>query len=276
MNSTINLEAYLERIGCEGPVKADFDTLCKLQKLHPQAIPFENLNPLLGIPVKLDLKSLQQKLIHDSRGGYCFEHNLLFKQVLESIGFEVKPLGGRVIWGRSADAITSRTHMVNLVRLNDKNYLTDVGFGGNTCTAPLLLEPDLVQKTPHEPYRMIQPEKQYYILEAKIREEWKILYRFTLQRQFMIDYKVANWYTSTHPDSHFVTDLTAARAGEQCRYVVSNNNFTIHHLNRKSEHRALTSADELRDVLENVIGLNLPEIENLENTLEKISNPAPS
>lgn len=91
MSTSVDLSAYFKRIGYdkEDP-SASSKTLKKLHRLHTQAIPFENLNPLLGLPVKLDTKSLQQKLVYDERGGYCFEHNLLFKRILETIGFSVR------------------------------------------------------------------------------------------------------------------------------------------------------------------------------------------
>jgi N-hydroxyarylamine O-acetyltransferase len=183
-------------------------------------------------------------------------------------------LGGRVLWGRSADAITQRTHMLLLVTIDGKDYITDVGFGGNVYTVPLLLKTDVVQETPLEPYRLMRPEKDYYLLEEQIHDEWKVLYRFTLQKQFLIDYKVANWYTSTHPDSHFVNDLIAARTDKGCRYIVHNNKLVIHHLNKESEHQPLANADEIREALEDVIGLKPPEADNLTPTLESFCTPA--
>jgi N-hydroxyarylamine O-acetyltransferase len=270
MSSKINLTAYFNRIGYEGSATANLETLRKLHLLHTQTIPFENLNPLLGIPVKLDIEFLQQKLVHDMRGGYCFEQNLLFSGVLKTIGFEVEQYAGRVIWNQPEDKITSQTHMVLLVTIGSKKYHVDVGFGGQSPTGPLLFELDKVQETPNEPYRLVKRDPGYYVLQAKIKNEWKHLYRFTHQPQFWIDYKVANWYTSTHPDSHFVTDLIAARAAEGCRYNVHNNKLVTHYPNRESEYQPLGNADEIRDALENVIGLNLPKVDSLTPTLERL------
>jgi N-hydroxyarylamine O-acetyltransferase len=271
MSSTIDLDAYFERIGYKGSAEANFETLRELHRLHTQTIPFENLNPLLGTPVKLDADSLQQKLVHDKRGGYCFEHNLLLGGVLKSLGFEVEELAGRVIWGQPEDKITSLSHMMLHIPIVGKKYHADVGFGGQTPTAPLLFEPGKVQETPHEPYRFVKREQGCYVLQSKIGDDWKHLYRFDLQPRYRIDYKVANWYTSTHPNSHFTKDLTAARADEGCRYNVHNNELVTHYLDGESERQTLSDAQEIRDALENVIELKLPPTDKLDRALEKVS-----
>src|SRR5581483_6802547 len=71
----LDLDAYFRRIGYAGARTPTLQTLRALQALHPQAIAFENLDPLLGRPVNLDLGSLQDKIVHSGRGGYCFEQN---------------------------------------------------------------------------------------------------------------------------------------------------------------------------------------------------------
>ena len=108
MEPGLDLEAYLERIGHRGSPRADIATLRDLQRLHTSAIPFENLSPFLGEPVKLDRGSLEEKLVARRRGGWCFEHNLLFTHVLRTIGFEVKTLAARVRWNVPAGITTAR------------------------------------------------------------------------------------------------------------------------------------------------------------------------
>src|SRR5262245_56084487 len=98
MPETIDLGAYLERIGYAGPRTATIETLRALHARHPDAIPFENLNPLLRWPVLLDAASLDKKLVRGGRGGYCFEHNLLFRHALTALGFRTTCLAARVLW----------------------------------------------------------------------------------------------------------------------------------------------------------------------------------
>ena len=107
----IDIDAYFERIGYTGDRAPTLDTLRAVHLRHAQTIAFENLNPLLKRPVRLDPASLEQKLIREGRGGYCFEQNLLLRHVLEALGFRVTGLIARVLW-YTTETPTPRTHMV--------------------------------------------------------------------------------------------------------------------------------------------------------------------
>src|SRR5262245_52074548 len=137
----MNLPRYFDRIGFEGMPAPDLATLARLQALHVAAIPFENLSALSGEPIGLDLPALEKKLLVPGRGGWCFEHNLLFAHALEAIGFELRRLAARVRWNVPADVVTARSHMLLQVVLPEGPYVADVGFGGLTLTAPLRLVP---------------------------------------------------------------------------------------------------------------------------------------
>ncbi|HYI01241.1 arylamine N-acetyltransferase [Hyalangium sp.] len=269
MTPAIDVNAYLARIGHAGAVRPTLETLRELVPLHARAIPFENLNPLLGLPVLLDAASLERKLVHEGRGGYCFEHNLLLKHVLEAIGFDVHGLAARVLWNQPEDALTARGHMLLRVNLEGQTLLVDVGFGGMTLTGVLRLEPGLEQATPHEPFRLLESGGDFR-MQARVRGEWKTLYRFDLQEQFQPDYEVTNYYLSTHPRSHFRTGLVAARAEADRRYALRNSQLTIHLLGGPSEVRVLTSAAELRESLERDFLLKLPEDPQLELALARL------
>jgi N-hydroxyarylamine O-acetyltransferase len=256
-DDAFDLDAYFARIGYSGPRDASLETLRALHRLHPQTIPFENLNPLLGQPVRLDIESLQEKLVRSQRGGYCFEHNLLFARVLKELGFRVTGHAGRVLWNQPSDALPPRSHKVLRLDLDGRTYLVDVGFG-QTPTAPLLLELEHEQATPHEPYRLM-PSGEQFILQAKLGDTWTTLYRFDLQEQFQIDYEVANHYVSTYPTSHFVNSLIAARAAPDARYGLRNNRLSIHRLGGISERRELKTAAEIRGALHEVFGILVPD-----------------
>ncbi len=134
------------------------------------------------------------------RGGYCFEQNGLFKPALEALGFAVTPLMARVLWGLPEDAAPlPRTHMILRVDLAEGSYIADVGFGGLVMSAPLRLEAGPVQQTPHGPYRLMD-EPDGYRLEARLEaDDWRPLYRFTLEPHFQADYDMANWFTAPTP-----------------------------------------------------------------------------
>ena len=123
------LDDYLARIGFRGSVEPNFATLAALHCQHVNAIPFEGLDPLVGLPVNLDLGALQRKLVRSRRGGYCFEQNILFKAALETIGFKVTGLTARVLWMSPPDSpLGPKTHMLLKVDLPDGPRLADVGF----------------------------------------------------------------------------------------------------------------------------------------------------
>lgn len=274
MPSQFNLDAYLERIGYTSPRTATLDTLQSLHVLHPAAIPFENLNPLLGFPVALDVDGLQGKLVAAGRGGWCFEHNTLFRHALEALGFSVTCLAARVLWNTAPESpIGPRSHMLLLVNLDGAPYLADVGFGGNVLTAPLRLEQDLVQSTPHEPHRLLALDNGF-VLQGLVNGEWKPFYRFTLEPQFPADYEVSNWYLCHHPSSFFRQLLIAARVRPEGRYALLNNTLAIHGKNG-TQKRTLNGPAEVRACLEKDFGVRLPESSELEAMLERVGNMQP-
>jgi len=155
LDSSFDIERYFARIGYVGPRAATLDVLRELHRLHPRAIPFENLDPLTGRHVSLELDDIVAKLVDAQRGGYCFEHNTLFAHALMALGFRVTPLAARVLYGRPAGAISARTHMLLRVDVGGGAWLADVGFGGLTPPSPLAMMLDLEQATTHEPMRFI-------------------------------------------------------------------------------------------------------------------------
>ena len=269
MTTAFDLDAYFKRIGYAGQRSPTLETLREIHARHPQAIPFENLNPLLGWPVNLDIQSLQQKLIHDGRGGYCYEQNLLFRHALQAMGFQVVGLAARVTWNNPEGVVLPRTHMLLRVDVGDVAYIADVGFGGQTLTAPVRLVPDIEQPTTHESFRLTS-EGTEFILQSKLAGTWKSLYRFTLDEQLMPDYEMANYYVSCHPKSRFVNFMIAARTLPDRRYALLNNELKAHHLKGETESRVLSTVDELREVLEGPIGLRLPAGPELDQALQRI------
>ena len=265
----LNLERYFDRIGYDGDRSATTATLNQLAAHHARSIPFENLDPFLGTPNRLDLPSLQQKLVESRRGGYCFEQNLLLRAVLVELGFDVTPLAARVLWGSPIEAVTPRSHMLLLVDVAGERRLIDVGFGGMTLNTTLRLELDTVQDTPLEPFRLVDVAGDY-AMQALVGDEWRTLYRFDLTRQFPVDYEAPNWYLSTWPGSHFVTGLMAARATEDRRYALAGTRLTVHHLGGTSERRELASVDELRDSLETDFLIDTSGLDTLDAAFSRV------
>jgi len=268
MNQTLSpaqLAAYFDRIGYSGPQQATSETLHALHRLHPQVIPFENLDALRGRTPRLDLASVFAKLVSARRGGYCYEHNLLFRAVLDTLGFGTTGLAARVMWNNAAcnspAALPPRTHMILLVETPNETWLADVGFGSMTLTAPLLFDTGREQATPHEPFRLDLIERGDFLLQVKLGDAWKPIYRFDLEPQFPADYAMANHYVSTYPESIFVNHLIVARVMPGERQTLLDTTLTQrgNTASTRESKRELASAEELRGVLQNTFGLVLAD-----------------
>jgi arylamine N-acetyltransferase len=258
---TLDLNRYFERIGYRGAADPTFDVLHELVTAHTQTIPFENLDPLLGVPVDdLSPEALADKLVHRRRGGYCYEHNGLFGYVLAELGFGVRRFGARVVWTLAPDApVPSQTHTLLAVTLpgDQQQYLVDVGFGGQTPTSPILLETGSVQQTTHEPYRLLE-RGDTLLLQAQIRGDWQSLYQFATRSAPPIDLKVGSWYASTHPSSHFVTSLMASMVTADGRCNLSGRNMAIHR-GGATEKIRLDDASAVVDILIDRFGINVAD-----------------
>ena len=270
-----SLPAYLERIRHRGPLRPDLATLKELALLHPCAIPFENLNPLLRRPVLLDIESIQQKLVHGGRGGWCFEHNILLGTALTALGYDVSGLSARVVWNVPPGVVRARSHMVLYVKLDEGPHIVDVGFGGSTPTAPLKLATDVEQPTPHEPFRLTRVNESL-LLEAKLDGAWKGLYSFDLQPQTLADYEMPNWHLCNHPESHFLAGVVAARVEPDRRYALRNADFAVHYPNRPTERRVLTSGTDIRQALTDVFHINLPSGPDIDAVFERLAGNVPA
>lgn len=264
MSDEANLDAYLKRINYSGSIAPTLETLEMVHRLHPAAIPFETLNPLMELPVRLQLSDIEQKLLFERRGGYCFEHNLLLKAVLETMDFAVTPLAAGVLWGHGEDYVPpTLNHMALLVDVGGVPYLADTGFGGQVMTAPLRLRADAEQSTPNERYRLLGGHPKWR-LESEIAGEWKPLYEFTLAPQTLDDYVALNDVQMKVMGSN----LFASRVEGAKRHALFNARLRTHEAG-ETETRMLASVSEIRDALTNVFGIQLPDTDKLDPALEK-------
>ena len=250
----IDLDAYFARIDYHGPHEPTLASLNAIVCAHVRTIPFENLDVLLGRPIDLELDALVCKLVHARRGGYCFEHNSLLLHVLTALGFEAHPLSARVRYQRPREFTPARTHLFVRVEL-EESWLVDVGVGAMSPTAALRLAETGPQATPHETRRLLRENGLIYH-QVQFDEGWHDVCEFTLEEMPPIDRVVANWYTSTHPASHFRNRLLVARAlpeGGRCGLL--NRELSVRGRDGRAERRVLASPKELLDVLAEYFGL---------------------
>jgi len=249
----IKLGKYLERIHYSGEIQAGIEMLGRIHQLHPKYIPFENIDPHTGKVPSLDLDDIFEKLVVQSRGGYCYEQNLLLNDVLKTLGFNPELQLARVLWRKDENSRTARTHLLQTVDLDGQKYLVDCGFGIVTLTAPILLNDDRPQKTPNGLFKISKKDDGYILWFWK--EKWLPVYRFVLGNVEMADLEIANWYLSTHPESNFKKNLILSKVDENKRYTYSDRILSIRYNNGEKELVNIDNDKQLFEILDNTFGL---------------------
>jgi N-hydroxyarylamine O-acetyltransferase len=252
----LDLDRYCARIDYAGPRAPTLAVLRELVARHCAAIAFENIDVLARRPIRLDVASLQDKLLVRRRGGYCHEQNLLLLAALQALGFQAVGLAAHVRFRLPPAVAMPRTHALLLVTLPEGPHVADVGFGRLTPTAPLALNTEDAQPTPLETFR-IRPIDDEHVLEAHLDGAWTEVYRFALLRQRLIDYQAATWYTSTAPGGLFVRNLVVTRPHPTGRLTLFNHRLTTTRRGTPSEVRVLRTRADFRTVLTEAFDLAL-------------------
>jgi N-hydroxyarylamine O-acetyltransferase len=246
------LRAYLERIGLAGvasthggPPVADVGTLRALHRAHVTSIPFENLDPLRGVPASVELDDVQRKLVRERRGGFCFEHNSLLAAALVTLGYEVEPMLGRVGFRQTSER--ARSHM--LLRVRDVTggvWHADVGFGAGKRSGTLLEPIPFGPGGEHEQsgwrYR-VEPYGSELVLMAQSEGSWSDMYSFVPEPVPQIDIETSNWFASTHPRSIFTRSLIIASHAGGSRLVLSDDEGAPTLLSRTPTEQTLTGVE---------------------------------
>jgi N-hydroxyarylamine O-acetyltransferase len=256
MADAFPLPAYLARTGADAAALApDLPTLRRLHIAHVGAIPFENLDVQCGRGVRLDLPALVDKLVAGRRGGYCFEQNTLFAHALEAIGFTVTPCEARVRPPGSA-SILPRSHMVLLVTIEGRQWLADVGFGGEGLLEPLAL--DGAEGFQIDRTMRVARDGALCVLQSSHGADWQDCYAFVPERRYPIDFEVGNWWVSTHPGSAFRQRVTVQRTLPDARHVLRQLTYWRHSPGG-IEIREIDRRD-FSDVVRDVFGLDVTGI----------------
>ncbi len=264
----VDLDAYFDRTGYAGGREPSVETLHGLLAAHTSAIPFENLDVLLGRRISVEPEAVEAKLVRDRRGGYCFEQNTLLQYVLRGLGFAVTPISARVRHQKPRDFVPARSHLFLAVRVGDEDWLADVGVGSLSLTSAIRLVLNEPQETRHEPRRICSagawdglkrraPDAVLYH-QVRLGDRWEDVAEFTLETMHPIDVEVANWYTSMHPTSHFRSRLIAARSTEHGRLTLQNRELKERRADGTVAVRTLGTDAELLEVLRAAFGLELP------------------
>ncbi|WP_114952754.1 arylamine N-acetyltransferase family protein [Sphingosinicella terrae] len=248
------LATYLERIGFGGAPRPDRPTLDALHRAHRFAISFENLDIPLGRGISLEPDRLHRKLVTGRRGGYCFEQNSLFLEMARAIGFEARPVLGRV-W-LAAEGVPPRTHTLNLFTLDGEILLVDVGFGGSFVPPMRLGAGEQAETADGARHRVIEDSDHGWTLERDGGDGWQRQYSFGLEPVWPADLEAANHFTATRPGTRFTT-LRIASAPTPQGYVSMIDRVLTTSRKGRSESREIADADDYRRVLAEIFRLDL-------------------
>lgn len=251
----VEIDAYLARIGIHAIPKADEDGLASLINAHILNVPFENLDIPLGLGIHLETDHLFDKIVKRWRGGYCFELNGLFGQLLDALEFERFPVMARV-WYRSPADVPALTHTLNVVKIGAQSFLADVGFGGTTARLPVPIRDGAVIEDVDGTVSLRKDDRFGYMLTRETPDGPQDQFSTTLAPAFPNDLAVSNHFVSTHPSSHFTRSTVAGRFTEDGRAGLTDSMFTIRR-GWDMDSQQIATAEEYGSVLRTQFGIDL-------------------
>lgn len=260
--TSFDAPAYQARLGVEPPQDCSLGTLAQLLLAHMRSIPFENLDVLLGRPPRLDLPSLQDKLVTRRRGGYCFEHSALLGAALRYYGFAVRDHLARVIVERPREQ-AGRTHHFLVVSLTSGPVIVDAGFGGLAPQVPVPLV-DGARVRGGGVTHHLRREGRWWTLSAQAPDlaGERPMWTTALEECCPPDFEMGNHFTATHPSSPFRRRLSMRALIDGGRVSVLNREVTLRQ-GRVVQRWTLRHRAALQALLRRQFGIDLPEVQQL-------------
>jgi N-hydroxyarylamine O-acetyltransferase len=225
----MDVDAYLRRIGYAGSPTPTAAILRELHRAHLRAVPFENLDIHLGIPIVLDLDRLFEKIVIKRRGGFCYELNGLFGALLMALGYRVNLLSARVA-GDGVALGPEFDHMLLQVECladgDGVRWLADVGFG-DSYLSPLRLDERGDQIDGLRAYRVESTDDLYWLWERDYAGQWARQYCFTLSLRQLADFAPMCEWQQTSPESPFTQRQVVTLATLDGRITLRNDRLII-------------------------------------------------
>jgi N-hydroxyarylamine O-acetyltransferase len=251
----MNYENYLNRIGYSGKPVADFETLKTLQRKHLYSIPFENLDIHTGKKIVLDLEHLENKVVYQKRGGFCYELNGLFYELLKQIGFDAIMVSACVFDDEEKPG-AEFDHMALIVKIEDEEYLADVGFGEN-FVEPLKFILDFVYEDEAGFHQIVmENEKSFKLMFSEDGVYFSPKYLFSKVPRILSDYKDMCIYHQTSPKSHFTKNKLCSLANSEGRITLVNDKLIITK-NHKKDEIHLSGEKEFNENLQKYFNIKL-------------------
>ena len=197
----MDAQSYLNRINFDSDPSPTLATLNALQKQHLLHIPFENLDIHANNPITLDTVKIFDKIVNRHRGGFCYELNGLFNNLLQHIGFDTYMVSARVFdkekgYGNEFD------HLVLIATIDDQEYLTDVGFG-EFIFHPLKFELQTMQHDERGDFFIDTYDDNYFRINKLVDEKAVPQYIFTKTPRAYHEFVPMCEYHQTSEQSHF-------------------------------------------------------------------------
>ncbi|HJO93144.1 MAG TPA: arylamine N-acetyltransferase [Victivallales bacterium] len=262
-----NIIEYLAKLTERKP-ELSYLFLKEINNSHVSLFSFNNLSVLLHENLSLESNFLFEKIIKNGRGGYCFEHNKLFYDLLISLGYECKIVLARVLYNQEIDA--PRTHRITMVTLDEKKYILDVGFGPFCSREPLLLNSNKIQDQNDAQYKIVHLEQGNYLLQILKDDKWFTLYSFDTSHFTESDCLVGHHYSSTYHEAVFVNNLVVSLKSKN--QISSLRNREYHKIKEGQNKITIISSESiLRKILIKEFGISLKS-EQLSILYEKYCN----
>jgi len=240
----MNIQSYLKRINFYQPLKTDKATLFQLHQAHLYNVPFEDLNIHYNIPIILKEQNLYQKVVEGNRGGFCYELNGLFNELLKEVGFKTTIISAKVI-NKEGKVGPPLDHAALVIDL-EKRWLVDVGFGGDSFILPKELELDIVQEDAQAYYKFTKyTENEWLLMHSEDGVNFKGQYVLNFEAQQLENFKLECDRKQTQPDSHFRRNFICTRATPTGRISMLNDKLIIKEGGEKKTRLIENKADRL-------------------------------
>ena len=253
---------YLERIGCATPMAPTIDVLRTLQWAHLHAVPYENLDILMKKPLDLHPDAVFRKVVAQNRGGYCFESNALFRELLLRLGFTLTSCFAR-FWRDEGNPPPKPRHHILLVEVDEKRWLVDVGVGGIVPRWPVSLEEGLEQEQGCESYRMMRCGPFGWMLEEKVRNEWRPIFSFHDHPQLQRDFLTTSFWCEYAEDSIFRQQPMVMLRTTGGRHTYDGQYFKVSNVGKLETIRP-TDRNALADSLDHLFGIRITDEQGLD------------
>lgn len=220
------INAYFKRIRFKNiQMEKPSDALKRLHRLHTTSIPWENLDVYLKKEISLEIEDLFEKIIINNRGGYCFEVNTLFKFLLDQMGFNTYSVVGRPY--TPDGKLLTWIHQMTIVKSEGAKWIADVGLGVNGWIEPLLLEIKQEQFQYGRLFRVIKDECGLMTVQKSVNGAFVNAVSFFDIPAIAEDFKMGNYYTSTHVESSFRNTIKCILHTTDGKISIYNNKFSI-------------------------------------------------